>query len=123
MAQSISVRASTFIVRELVGEILYFPVWWYTAGTKEIWTALVRQWLGLSERLGLRLLLQSMGKPMYGDYTRTGRIISFFFRIFLVAIRFVLVAGWTLISILLFVIWLVAPIAVLALLLRQLIPA
>lgn len=120
---SIAGRASAFLLRELIGELLRFPVWWYTAGTTLAWRRMERQWFGMIDRLGLRYLLMNMGKPMYGDYTRSGKIISFFFRVILVLWSVLVLTGWTGVVLVIFAIWLIAPVMAVGLLVRQLIPA
>lgn len=122
MAQSTTTRATTFILRELVGELLYFPVWWYTRGLAGTARSLVNRWYGLLNRLSLVILLRNMGKPMYGDYTRTGKIISFVFRVILVVVRLVIIAIWTIISLVALLLWLAGPIVSAAMLVRQFIP-
>lgn len=122
MAQSTTLRAATFILRELIGEVLYFPIWWYSSGTRLIWAAIVRQWLGVAYRLSLVLLLKNMFRPMYADYTRSGRIISFFIRLILIFTRLIVLAIWTILSVLLFMLWLASPVAVIGMFIRQLLP-
>ena len=67
----------SFILEPIIA-ILYFPVWWYSV-------ALVKRIKGLNRRvgifahfLGLKILLMNLFKPMFGEYSRSGRIISFF---------------------------------------------
>ncbi len=122
MAQSTAVRATTFILRELIGEVLYFPVWWYTRGLAGTTRSLVNQWSGLLNRLSIVILLKNMGRPMYGDYTRSGRAISFFFRIFLVVIRSIVLALWTVVELAAWLGWILGPIVAGAMLVRQIVP-
>ncbi len=119
MTNSTSVRAVTFILREILGEVLYFPVWWFSIGFATFLQALWHGWLGVAERLAIRILLKNMFRPMYADYTRSGRVISFFFRIFLVAVRLVVLAVWTAIDLVLIVGWLVVPLLAAAMLVRN----
>lgn len=122
MAQSTTSRATLFLLRELVGDVLYFPVWWYSRGLSQTASSLVRSWQSVINHLSLPILIRTMGKPMYGDYTRSGRIISFFFRIFLVLTRLILVVLWTVVDLVLLALWVAGPAVAIALLLRQLIP-
>jgi hypothetical protein len=60
-----------------------FPVWWYTVGFP-----LVLEWAKNNFRYGVKrsgfsLFVRYMNAPLYGDYTRSGRIISFLLRIVL----------------------------------------
>ena len=122
MAQSTTARATLFILRELVGEVLYFPVWWYTHGLALTGRTLIRQWFGLVNRLSIVILLRTMGKPMYGDYTRSGRAISFFFRIFILAARLIALGCWTVVELVALLAWVLGPIISAAMLIRQLVP-
>jgi len=86
-----------FVLLDIVGEILYWPVWWYTRG---LWEAL--KWAGRGLRdewgvLALTLWLRSMFTPMYADYSFAGRAISFVFR--------VLILGWRLMKFFIWVAW------------------
>lgn len=122
MNSSLTGRTLAFILRELVGEILYFPVWWYTRGLVLAWRRLERQWWRMFDRLGIRFLLVNIGKPMYGDYTRSGKIISFFFRLFLVGWSLIVLGVWSAWIMLLFLLWILVPLVVIGMLIRQLIP-
>ncbi len=122
MAQSTTSRALLFIGREFVGDVIYFPVWWYSRGLSLTASSLMRSWERLVDHLSLRILWRTMGKPMYGDYTRSGRIISFFFRIFLLVTRIIVLAVWTAVDVVLFILWLAGPVVAIAMLLRQIVP-
>jgi hypothetical protein len=90
---------------ELVFGLLYFPVWWYTGGlvmvAKKVW-----QNIGdTNNQLAWTLLGRYLFTPMYGDYTRSGRAISFFIRliqyVFITALmlvvilmNFIMMIGW-----------------------------
>lgn len=122
MTKSLTQRAAVFILRELIGDVLYFPVWWYSQGLTATWRALAREWLNAVDRLSLRILLKNMGRPMYGDYSRSGRLISFFFRIFLVVVRGVFLILWTAVLVVAMGAWIAGPIVAAAMLVRQAVP-
>lgn len=122
MTQSTSSRAAIFLLREFVGDVLYWPVWWYSRGLGQTASALVRSWQRVIDHLSLPILFRTMGKPMYGDYTRSGRVISLFFRLFLVATRLVLVVAWAVVDVILLLLWLAGPVVAGAMLLRQAVP-
>ena len=54
MAQSTAARATTFVLREFVGELLYFPVWWYSRGLMLTATTLVNGASGIGQLRELR---------------------------------------------------------------------
>jgi hypothetical protein len=122
MAQSTATRATLFVLRELIGELLYFPVWWYSHGLASTSRALTRKWYNLLNRLAIPILARTMGRPMYGDYTRSGRVISFFFRLLLLGTRLFVLVGWTLMLLLALLAWVLGPIVAGGMLIRQVIP-
>lgn len=122
MVQSTGTRAMTFILRELIGELLYFPVWWYSHGLTSTARTLLNRWLGAVNRLSIMIMLRTMGKPMYGDYTRSGKIISFFFRLLILGFKLIQLGIWTVILVIAMLAWIVGPIFATAMLIRQLIP-
>lgn len=122
MAQSTGTRAITFILRELIGELLYFPVWWYSYGLAATAKTLLNNWLGTVNRLSILIMLRTMGKPMYGDYTRSGKIISFFFRLLILGFKIIQLGLWTAVLVVAMLAWIVGPIFATAMLVRQLIP-
>jgi hypothetical protein len=122
MANSTSQRALIFILRETVGELLYFPVWWYSIGIWHFLQTLWRRWRSVVEYLAIRILAKNMFRPMYADYTRSGRVISFFFRVLILGTRLVVLVIWTAVEIVLIGAWIFGPMLALALLVRQIVP-
>lgn len=122
MAQSTATRATLFVLRELIGEVLYFPVWWYSRGLAGTGRSLLSQWYGLANRMSIPILARTMGRPMYGDYTRSGRVISFFFRLLLLVSRLVVFGVWTVMLIVAMIGWILGPIVAAGMLVRQIIP-
>lgn len=108
------------LVRDIVFDFVKFPVWWYSAGLASAGRftgAEIRNW---AQRLSLVILLRNLFKPMYGDYTRTGKAISFFLRLFMFAVKFVVMVVWTVVVVSLFVVWCVLPAGLLWLFIRAL---
>lgn len=98
------------IAAQLVGEILYFPIWWYSVGffrlLKNSWRFLGRE----EDSLGFSIWAKNIFVPMYGQNDWAGRIISFFVRLVQVIVRgflLLLVIAWLLFIVLL---WLFLPI-------------
>ena len=63
-----------------------------------------------------------MFRPMFADYSKTGRIISFGLRVFLVTTKGIVLLGWTLVSVVVMVCWIIIPALSLGLFIRQLVP-
>ncbi len=112
MTQNVIIQAFKSFVIDLLKEVLYFPIWWYTAGLKRtilyIWNGIV----GSLRNLSLPIMFKNLFKPMFGQYDREGRIISFFMRIILTISRSVAFIFFVIFYILLLIAWIVIPIIV-----------
>ncbi|PIS40628.1 MAG: hypothetical protein COT26_02320 [Candidatus Kerfeldbacteria bacterium CG08_land_8_20_14_0_20_43_14] len=123
MAESLTKNASKFILRELIGDVLLFPLWWYVKGLARFsgfcWNK-VGEFTNRS-RLSPKVWFQNLFVPMYGDYSRSGRAISFFVRL-VVALALSVVFVIYLVGFLIFFLaYLALPVAVVYYFLRQLI--
>lgn len=112
MTQNVIIQAFKSFVIDLLKEVLYFPIWWYTAGLKRtvlyIWSAMRSSLYNLA----LPIMFKNLFKPMFGQYDREGRIISFFMRIILTITRSVVFIFFVIFYILLLIVWIVVPIIV-----------
>lgn len=68
-----------------------FPVWWYSDGVLLAWRHTKSRASQVIRSVGILIFLRNMAQPLYGDYTRSGRAISFVIRIILLAVLLV----WT----------------------------
>ncbi len=69
-----------FFLVDVLGSVLYFPVWWYTEGFFEV-IGFVRQRLGYRWRAySFALWMKNFFVPMYGQYDLAGRVVSVFMR-------------------------------------------
>jgi len=69
-----------FFIVDVLGSVLYFPVWWYTEGFFEIVNWVKR---GLSYRwraYSFSVWMKNFLVPMYGQYDFAGRVVSVFMR-------------------------------------------
>jgi hypothetical protein len=107
-----TVSTAALVLDEVVLRALRFPLWWYSRGFVEVGRSLLGAEQGWVDRLGLRILLTNMFVPMFGDYTRSGRIISFFIRVALLIGKGIFVAVISVILLATFVAYLLLPIAV-----------
>jgi hypothetical protein len=95
--------------------IVTFPIWWYAVGALTVW-----RWFFLFAhrsftRSGLVLFARHMGEPLYGDYTRSGRAISFFLRVILLIAKIFWAAFKVFCALMVFVGFLMAlPVAVIS---------
>ncbi len=76
---------------------LTFPLWWYTIGLEVAWDRAKKHFRYGLKKTAFRLFLRNMRHPLYGDYTRSGRIISFFLRVVLLIAKTIFLAVRTLI--------------------------
>lgn len=97
------------IIVQILGEILYFPVWWYSVGfgrlAKNVW----RFFLGQEQILGFSVWAKNLFVPMYGQSDWTGRLISFVMRLVQIIFRGMILLLWLVISLLILFLWLLIP--------------
>lgn len=60
-----------------------FPLWWYSTGLSLVFNWCKRSYQFALKKSKFSLFVRYMGAPLYGDYTRSGRIISFLLRVVL----------------------------------------
>ncbi len=108
MSILIAVIKSTFL-HGLIN-IIIFPFWWYSIGVKKRFLGLINGANNLFRNLALKLMLTHLFKPMFGERSISGRIISFFMRLLILILRFFLFLLGTTGFFVLFVLWLVLPI-------------
>ncbi len=100
------------ILFNLIGDLFYFPVWWYSHGLRERWFFVLKEIKAGYRNLALKILLLNIFKPMYGEYNWQGRIISFFARLIMLFWRILEMMIWILLLLFLLLIWILAPIFV-----------
>lgn len=103
---------------ELVLDVVYFPLWWYTAGAKKILVGCAHLWQDANIQLAPGLWLKNIFVPMFGQYDWQGRLMSFFIRFFNVVFRLIGLLIWTAIVAFLFAVWMVFPVFVIYMLFR-----
>lgn len=107
--QNIIVVAARSLLLDLIMDVLYFPVWWYSAGLVQFVYNRARSTVATSEHLAIRLLVLNIFRPMFAQYDRTGRIISFFMRLVILCVRSVYLLGYTALQLIAIVAWVAAP--------------
>lgn len=112
MSQSLVINSIKFVAIELIGDILYFPIWWYSRGAKKFFIFFWQKIVSMQSGLGVSVWLTNIFTPMYGQADLAGRIISFFIRLFQVVIRFIILIIGSLVLTITFVIWLLLPVIV-----------
>jgi|GEM_PF-183402 len=97
--------SARFVVKELIGDFITWPVWWYSTGLvrflRRRWQALV----AFEASIGLTVWVINWTKPMFAQYDILGKAISLVMRTILIAVKTVqlmifgvlqavFVAGW-----------------------------
>ncbi|MCX7779204.1 MAG: hypothetical protein N2259_03125 [Patescibacteria group bacterium] len=75
------------LILEPLFTLFYFPVWWYSQGFVLVVNFLKKKIQITCQNLALKTLFSFLFKPMYGDYSREGRLISFFMRLIHLSFR------------------------------------
>ena len=101
-----------FIVRDLIGELLYWPVWWYTRGLFNVLKFWAREIKDQEQRLGLRIWVKNIFTPMFGQYDWEGRLISFFMRVIQIIVRSIALFIWSVMVSFFVVLWVTLPLIV-----------
>ena len=109
MRTSNTVILAQAVLWDLVGNLVYFPIWWYTRGLKKVGGFLFHFVTGMEMRLAFRVWVTNIFKPMYAVADIPGRIISFLMRIFMIVTRgfaLILIMIFSLIAIAVYLLWL-----------------
>ena len=101
-----------FLLADVLGDALYFPLWWYSRGLWRFLSALGGRLRNLAVKLGLGVWTRYLFTPMFGQYDAVGRIISFFVRIFQIMMRSVLMLAAAVAAVALLSVYLALPIFV-----------
>src|SRR5690606_18264858 len=75
------------LIVELVKSVLFFPVVYYSTGLGRMAVWAKNQVTWFERFFAFRLSLMTLFTPLYGDYTRQGRIVGFVVRLMLLMFR------------------------------------
>jgi len=121
MNDNILVATIKYIFIEVLWDIIYFPVWWYTKGIIRIGRyCLESAQVQITRRLALGVWISNIFRPMYGDYTIEGRIISGFMRLVVLIWKLIQMVVWLVFLVILFLAWLILPVIIVFFILYQL---
>lgn len=119
MSSRVGKVAHLFFV-DLIGSVVWFPVWWYTKGFAAVIASAQRALRYRSQSYAFRIWIRNFFVPMYGQYDWTGRLISVFMRFVVLIGRGIAIAVEALIYGCGLIVWLLVPLAAIALLLLNL---
>ncbi len=103
---------SVKIFSELVNEIIYFPVWWYSKGLINLIEILEKFLINKEKSLALLVWIKNIFRPMYGQFDWVGVLISFFMRLFQIIVRSLMMILWLLLAFFILCFWLILPLLV-----------
>lgn len=103
---------SSQVLVEIIIDIVYFPIWWYSKGLIQVILAVWEFLSGKQKGLGFFVWLKNIGRPMYGQTDAVGVIISLFIRSVQIIVRGVILLFWVLLVLILLFIWLFLPLVV-----------
>jgi hypothetical protein len=112
MSKNILTQASRLLVLDYIAEILYFPVWWYGPGLINALDFFAHGLIEANRFTGLTLLVKNLFKPMFAQYDRQGRIISFFMRLVLIVYKTFVFLLMVIFYLLMLAFWLLLPVLV-----------
>jgi hypothetical protein len=99
----------TKILGELVRDIIYFPLWWYTRGLVRLLDFLKDFIVNRERSLAFLVWIKNIHRPMYGQYDWQGRLISFVVRLFQIIVRGLVMIFWLFFSLFIFFLWVIFP--------------
>ncbi len=99
--------------------LLSFPLWWYMVGAPLFFDWYKRKIHYSLQSTGLSLFSRHMLEPLYKDYTKSGIVLSFFIRIFILIYKVIRFALSVLFYGLVFLLFLLALPAVLTMIIFQ----
>lgn len=98
--------------KNLYNEPLYFVRWFFIVFPKRIFVVALRVIQLLNHKLSFTINLKLIFTPFFNDYTKVGRIIGFFVRIFQIVFGFVLLILASVVLILIPVFWFIVPLII-----------
>jgi len=108
--QGLVLSSIKFVTIEIIGDILYFPIWWYTRGAKKSFLFFWNEIVATQKGLGVGIWIKNLFRPMFAQADWQGKIISFLMRVAQIIIRSIALVFWTVILLVAFFAWLVLPI-------------
>ena len=109
MSNNIFIQTIKTLFVDLVGEILYFPFWWYTRGLKKRVHYVCDSIKRLASNLSLRVMITHLFSPMFAQTDRAGRAISFVMRLIILISRIVVFLIIAVLYIGLLIFWILLP--------------
>lgn len=98
---------------ELVLDIFYFPIWWYSEGARKALFFCVSIIKSVNGMLSPGLWLKNIFVPMFGQSDFQGRLVSIFIRFLNVIFRTIGLLIWVMLVVVIFFVWILFPMFIL----------
>ncbi|OGF24010.1 hypothetical protein A3H09_04020 [Candidatus Falkowbacteria bacterium RIFCSPLOWO2_12_FULL_45_13] len=109
MATNSFIFYSVKIAGELIFDVLYFPLWWYSRGLVNIIVGVKDFLVNKQKSLALLVWIKNIFKPMYAQYDWQGMLISFFMRVIQIIFRSMTMLVWLVLSLAAIIFWTTLP--------------
>lgn len=109
---TIFISSLKVVLVDFLMDLLQMPFWWYSQGLVSVFKALKNKVTETAEKLGISVWLRNFFVPMFGQYDIAGRLISAFIRFFQIIFRSIFLFTWIIFATLVFIFYLILPIAV-----------
>ncbi len=103
---------SVKIILELIGDIIYFPLWWYSRGLVSFAHGQIDFLLNREKGLALSVWVKNIFKPMFGQNDWQGVLISVIMRIFQIIVRSIAMLFWIAVSFFMLLLWVFLPVLI-----------
>ncbi|MFH1233708.1 MAG: hypothetical protein V1649_03625 [Patescibacteria group bacterium] len=103
---------SVKILAEIIRDVLYFPVWWYSRGLKNLIIFFGKFLADEQKSLGLLIWIKNIFNPMYGQSDWKGKLLSFFIRLVQIIIKSIIMLFLLALVGLIICFWLLLPLIV-----------
>lgn len=112
MTNNILITSLKYITKDLIGDFLYWPIWWYSTGLLNTIKLSINSIRNQQETLGVNIWIKNLFTPMYGQYDWEGRLISFVIRFVQIIFRALLLIIWIVLSLIPIILWLALPVII-----------
>lgn len=112
MAQNAAVLSARYFFVDLLGGIVFFPVWWYSRGLVRVAESAIGAARNEARSLAIGVWIKNLFVPMYNARDISGRLISFFMRVVQIVGRTIVLTVYLFILLSLFLLYLLLPIFV-----------
>lgn len=98
------------ILLDLFLHIIYFPVWWYSRGSKKVLFRCIESVANVNRQFAPGLWAKNLFVPMFGQSDWQGRIMSVFMRFFNIIFRSIALFVWIFLVFIAFLLWMAFPV-------------